>query len=190
MVEGLTKIVLVAALHPTEAASRLWEDRPSPPLAQAAQDAPSPGPTVRPIQLIGWDAMVALPATTEVHILTHRDTWWTVEWDDHGKVRQATARAPKDEVQRQPCGQDRLQLAARVPHTPEAASEALHHALYWARGAQGGPLPPERKPAWTRHATRYAAHMRRHGTGTRQGLLTPPRTRPAPCRRPSRRLAS
>ena len=39
------------------------------------------------------------------------------------------------------------------------------------RGAQGGPLTPERGPAPTRHATRYAAQMRRHRVGTGHRLL-------------------
>ena len=193
MVEGLTEQVLIAAMYATASASHLWEDRPSPPLAQAAQDAPDTGPTaedihemlnmrappkthpaVRPIQLVSWDAMDAPPTTTEVHILKHRDTWSTVEWDDHGKVRRATAHAPDGEVPPPPRGEDRLQLAARIPHAPEAAWEALHYALYWAQGAPEGPLPPERTPAWTRHATRYTAHMRRHGAGTGHRLLTWP----------------
>ena len=98
MVEGLTEHVLIAAMYATASTSRLWEDRPSPSLAQAAQEAPEAGPTaedihqilnmrappkihpaVRPIQLVSWDAMDAPPTTTEVHILKHRDTWWTVE---------------------------------------------------------------------------------------------------------------
>ena len=117
MVEGLTDHVLVAAMYNTAAAPRLWEDCPSPALAQAAQDAPSPGPTaedihevllmrsppkthfvVCPIQLVSWDTIDAPPPTTEVHILKHRDTWWTVEWGDHSKVMRATAHAPDDEV--------------------------------------------------------------------------------------------
>ena len=118
--------------------------------------------------------MDAPPTTTEVHILKHRDTGWTVEWDDHGKVRRATAHAPDDEVPPPPHGGDRLRLAARIPHAPEAAWEALHYALYSAQGAPDGPLPPERTPAWTRHATRYTAHMRRHGAGTGHRLLTWP----------------
>ena len=80
MVEGLTEHVLIAAMYATASASRLWEDCPSPPLAQAAQDPPDTGPTaedihqivnmrappkthpqVRPIQLISWDAMDAPP---------------------------------------------------------------------------------------------------------------------------------
>ena len=140
MVEGLTEHVPIAAMYAAASASRLWEDRPSPPLAQAAQNAPDAGPTaedihrilstrappkthpqVRPIQLVSWDAMDAPPASTEVRILKHRDIWWTVEWDNHGKVRQATAHAPDDEVPPPPRGGDRLQLAPRVPHTPEAA---------------------------------------------------------------------
>ena len=127
MVEGLTEHVLIAAMYATASASRLWEDHPSPPVAQAAQDAPDTGPTaedihqilnmraplkthpaVRPIQLVSWDAMDAPPTTTEVHIVKHRDTWWTVEWDDHGKVRRATAHAPDDEVPPPPRGGDRL----------------------------------------------------------------------------------
>ena len=118
--------------------------------------------------------MDAPPATSEVHILKHREVWWTVEWDDHGKVRQATAHTAHDEVLPPPRGGDRLQLAARVPHTPEAASEALHYALYWAQGAPEAPPPPERTPAWTRHASRYTAQMRRNGTGTGHRLLTWP----------------
>ena len=193
MVEGLTEHVPIAAMYATVSASRLWENRHSPPLAQAAQDAPDSGPTaedihqifnmrappkthpqVRPIQLVSWDTMAAPPTTTEVHILKHRDTWWTVEWDDTGKVRWATPAAPDDEVPPPPRGGDRLRLAARIPHAPEAAWEALHYALYWAQGAPEGPLPPERNPAWTRHATRYTAHMRRHGAGTGHPLFTPP----------------
>ena len=193
MVEGLTEHVLIAAMYAAASASRLWEDRPSPPLAQAAQDAPDKGPTaeeihqipstrappkthpqVRPIQLVSWDAMDAPPATTEVLILKPRDIWWTVKWDDHGKVRRATPHASDDGVPLPPRGRDRLQLVARVPHTPEAAWEALHYALYWAQGAPEGPLPPERTPAWTRHATRYTAHMRGHGAGTGNRLLTWP----------------
>ena len=92
MVEGLTEHVLVAAMYATAAASRLWEDSSSPPLAQAAQDAPSLGPTaedihqvlhirappkthpvVNRIQLVGWDTMDAPPTTREVHILKHGD---------------------------------------------------------------------------------------------------------------------
>ena len=149
MVEGQTEHVLIAAMYATASASRLWEDRPSPPLAQAAQDAPNRGPTaedihpilnmraprkthpkVRPIQLVSWDAMDAAPTTAQVNILKHRDTWWTVEWDDHGKVRRATAHAPDDEVPPPPRRGDRLRLAGRVPHAPEAAWEALHYALY------------------------------------------------------------
>ena len=118
--------------------------------------------------------MDAPPTTTEVHILKHRDTWWTVEWDDHSKVRRATAHAPDDEVPPQPRGGDRLRLATRIPHTPEAAWEALHYALYWAQGVSEGPLPAERTPAWTHHATRYTAHIRRHGAGTGHRLLTWP----------------
>ena len=113
-------------------------------------------------------------ATTEVHILKHRDIWWTVERDDHGKVRRATAHGPDDEVPPPPRGEDRLQLAARVPHNPEAAWEALHYALHWAQEAPEGPLPPQRTPAWTRHATRYTAQMRCNGAGTGHRLLTWP----------------
>ena len=52
MVEGLTEHVLIAAMYATASASRLWEDRPSPPLAQAAHDAPDAGPTAEDIQQI------------------------------------------------------------------------------------------------------------------------------------------
>ena len=147
-------------MYAAASASRLSEDRPSPPPAQVAQDALDAGPTagdierilsmrappkthsqVGPIELVSWDAMDAPPATTEVHILKHRDTWWTVEWDDHSQVRRPTGHAPDDKVPPPPRGGDRLQLAARVPHTPDSAWEPLHYALYWAQGAQGGPLP-------------------------------------------------
>ena len=67
-----------------------------------------------------------------------------------------------------------MQLAARVPSTPEGAWEALHYALYWAQGAPGGPLPPERTPVWTRHATHYTGHIRRHRAGTGHLLLAWP----------------
>ena len=148
MVGGLTGHVLIAAMYATASASRLLEERPSPPPTRAAQDAPNTGPAaedirrilstrappkthslVRPIQLVSWDAMDAPPATNEVHILKHRDIWWTVEWHDHGKVRRAAAHASEAEVLPPPRRGDRLQLAARVPQTPEAAWEALHYAL-------------------------------------------------------------
>ena len=193
MVEALTEHVLIAAMYAAASASRLWEDRPSPPLAQAAQDAPDTGPTAEDIHRIlstrapprptprsaassssAGTPWTPPPATTEVHILKQQDIWWTVECDDHGKVRRETTHAPHDEGPPPPRGRDRLQLATRVPHTPKAASEALHYALYWAQGAPEGPLPPECTPAWTRHATRYTAHMRRHGAGTGHRLLTWP----------------
>ena len=85
--------------------------------------------------------MDAPPATTGVHILKHQDIWSTVEWDDHGKVRRAAAHAPDDEVLPPPRGEDCLRLAARVPHTPEAACEALHYVLYWVQGAPAPPPP-------------------------------------------------
>ena len=201
--------VLIAAMYAAASASRLWVDRPSPPLAQAPQDAPNAGrtaedvhrilsnrappkthPQVRPIQLVSWDAIDAPPATTEVQILKHGDIWSTVEWDNHCKVRRATANTPDDEVPPPPRGWGCLQLAARVPHTPEAAWEALRYALYLAQGAPEGPLPPQRTPAWTRHATRYTAHMRRHGTGTGHRLLTWPTEHPTPYGRPRKCLAS
>ena len=166
MVEGLTEHVLIAAMYAAASASSLWEDRPSPPLAQAAQDAPDTVPTaedihqilstgatpkthpkVRPIQLSSWDAMDTPLATTEVHILKHRDIWWTLKWDNHGKVRRATAHAPDDEVPPPLRGGDRLQLAARVSHTRLAAWEALHYALYWAQGAPEAPPPPGTHPS-------------------------------------------
>ena len=96
--EGLTEHVPIVAMYAMAAASGLSEDRPSPPLAQAAQDACSPGPTaedihhilvmhappkthpvVRRVQLVSRDAIKEPLATTEVHVLKHRDTWWTVE---------------------------------------------------------------------------------------------------------------
>ena len=89
-------------------------------------------------------------------------------------MRRAAAHTPDDEVPPRPRGGNRLRLAARVPHTPEAPREALHYALYWAQGAPRGPLPPERTPASTHHATRYTAHIRRHGAGTGHRLLTWP----------------
>ena len=190
MVEGLREHVLVAAMYALAAASCLWEDRPSPPPAQAAQEGRSPGPTsedmhhvlpmrasskswpvVRPAQHVGCDVMDALLATTEVHVLKHRNTWWTVEWNDNGRVRQATAQAPDDETPPPPRGGDRLRLGARVSHTPEAAREALHNALYWLQGAPGGALPQGPIPAWTRLATHLTTHMRCHGAHAGQRLL-------------------
>ena len=80
VVEGLTEHILTAARYAAAANAGLWEDRPAPPLAQATHNAPKPGPTaeevhdvlnmwaprkahpmVRPICLIGWDAMDAPP---------------------------------------------------------------------------------------------------------------------------------
>ena len=129
---------------------------------------------VRPIQVVSWNAMDDPPATTEVDILKHRDIWWTVVWNDHGKVRRTAAHSPDGEVPPLSRRGDRLRLAARVLHTPKAALKALHYTLHWAQGAPLGPLPPERTRAWTRRATCYRAHMRRRGAGTRHRLLTWP----------------
>ena len=52
MVEGLTEHFPIAAMYATASASRLWEDCPSPPLAQAVQDAPNTGPTAEDIHRI------------------------------------------------------------------------------------------------------------------------------------------
>ena len=52
MVEGPIEHVLNAAMYATASASRLCRDRPSPPLAQAAQDAPDTGPTAEDIHQI------------------------------------------------------------------------------------------------------------------------------------------
>ena len=140
MVDRLTEHLLIAAMYTTTAAALLWEDRPSSTLAQAAHDAPSPGltpegihhvllmqappkahPLVCPVQLVGWDAMNAPPATAQVQVLRHGDTWWTVESGDDSKARRATAHTPNDEVAPRPRAGDRLKLVARVPHTLEVA---------------------------------------------------------------------
>ena len=160
MVEGLTEHVLIAAMYATASASRLWEDRPSPPLAQAAQEAPDTGPTtedihqilnmrappkthpqVRPIQLVSWDAMDATLTTTEVHILKHRDTWWTAEWDDHSKVRRATAHAPDDEVPPPPRGGDLATRRTHPPHTRGSLGSAALRPLLGTGGARRPPPP-------------------------------------------------
>ena len=113
-----------------------------------------------------------------------------MEWDDHGKVRQATAQAPDDEVPPPPRGRNCLRLAARAPHAPEAAWEALHYALYWAQGAPEA--PPPRNALQRGHATppatrpTCAATEQAPGTGSSPG----PRTRLTPCRRPRKCLAS
>ena len=52
MVEGLTEHVLIAEMYAEASASRLWEDRRSAPLAQAAQDAPDAGPTAKDLHRI------------------------------------------------------------------------------------------------------------------------------------------
>ena len=41
-------------------------------------------------------------------------------------------------------------------------------------GSLSCPLPPECTSAWTHHASRYTAHMCRHGAGTGHRLLTWP----------------
>ena len=88
MVEGLTEHVLIAAMYATASASRLWEDRPSPPLAQAAQDAPYTGPTAKDIDQIlstrappkkgnkyhaHWQPGVPLYHKTSVTVHAHND---------------------------------------------------------------------------------------------------------------------
>ena len=161
MVKGLTEHVLIAAMYATASASRLCEDRSSPPLAQAAQDAPDTRPTaedihrvlstrapskthpqVRPIKLVSWDAMDAPPATAEVHILKHRDIWWTVEWDDHGKIRGAVAHAPDDEVPPRTTWREPLATCRpRPPHPRGSLGSAALRPLLGAGGARGPPPP-------------------------------------------------
>ena len=202
MVEGLTEHVLIAAMYATASASRLWEDRLSPFLAQAAQDAPDTGPTaedihrilstrappkthpqVRPIQLVSWDAMDAPPATTEVHILKHRDIWWTVELDDHGMVRRAAAHAPYDEVPPPPRGGNRLRLPPASPTPQRQPGKRCTTPSTGRKGRQGASSPrnaPQRGHV-TPPATwpTCAATEQAPGTGSSPG----PRTRPTPCRR-------
>ena len=201
--------ILIAAMYAAASASRLWEDRPSQPRAQAAQDAPHTGPTaedihrilstrappkthpqVLPIQLVTLDAMDAPPATTEVNILKHPDIWWTVEWDDHGKVRRATAHAPDDEVLPPLRGGDRLQLAARVPTPQKPPGKRCTTPSTGRRGRQRPPPPrnaPQRGHA-TPPATQptCAATEQAPDTGSSPG----PQTRPTPYGRPGKCLAS
>ena len=184
MVEGLTEHVLIAAMYATASASRLSEDRPSSPLAQAAKDAPDTGPTaedihqilnmrappktqpqVRPIQLVSWEAMDAPPTTTEVHILKHWDTWWTVEWYDHGKVRRATAHAPDDEVPPSPRGGDRLRLAALFSTPQKQPGKRYTTPSTGRRGRQKAPSPwnaPQRGPATPPATGPHAPPRSRH----------------------------
>ena len=209
MVEGLTEHVPIAAMYAAASASRLWEDRPSPPLAQAAQDAPDAGPTaedvwrilssrappkthakLRPIQLVSWDAMDAPPASTEVHILKHRNIWWTVEGDDHGKVRRATANTPDHGVLPPPRGGDCLQLAARVPTPQKQPGKRCTTPSTWRRGRQRAPSP--RNPPQRGHATPTATRPTCAATGQAPGTGSSPgpRTRPTPYGRPIKCLAS
>ena len=101
---------------------------------------PKTHPQVRPIQLVSWDAMDAPPATEEVHILKHRDMWWTVEWDDHGKVRRAAAHAPDDEVPPRSTRRGPLPTRRRRPPHPRGSlGSAVLHPLLSAGGAKGPP---------------------------------------------------
>ena len=138
-------------MYATAAASRLWEDHPSPPLAQAAQDAPSPEPTNEDIHQV-----LHMRAPTKTHARSAPSsslarTQWTLprpprkytssntgtsggQWSGTTTVwsNGGAAHVPDDEVPPPPRGGDRLRLATRVPDTPEAAWEALHYALYCA----------------------------------------------------------
>ena len=147
---------------------------PNPPHASTPEDQPR-GPPHPARRLGGADAP---PATTEVHILKHRDIWWTVEWDNQGKARHAAAHAPDDEVPPPPHGGDRLTLAVRVHGPPKEPEKHCTTPSTGRRGRQGAPSFQKPTPARTRHATRYAAHIRRHGTGTGHRLLTWPTSPP------------
>ena len=163
MVEGLTEHILIAAMYATAAASRLWKDRPSPPLAQAVQDAPSTGPTaedihqvlpmralsktepvVRAIQLVHWDAMDAPPATAEVHILKNRNIWGTVGRPPQGETGSSTRprrRGPATATRQTP-------PATRQPRPPQPRGSPGSAALRLLLGAGGArrPPPPGRQP--------------------------------------------
>ena len=209
MVEGLTKHVLIAAMYATASASRLWESRPSPPLAQAAQDAPDTGPTAEdihqilnmrappkthpqicPIQLVSWDAMDAPLTTAEVHILKHRDTWWTVEWDDHGKVRRATAHAPDDEPRPHHAEGTAYDSPHASPTPQRQPGKRCTTPFTGRRGRQKAPSArnaPERGHP-TPPATRPTCAATEQAPGT--GSSPCPQTRPTPCRRARKCLAS
>ena len=198
-VEELTEHVPIAAIYATAAASHLCEDRRSPPLAQAAQDAPSTGltaedihrilhmqaprkkhPVVGPIQLVSWDAMDAPPATTEVHILKHRDICWTVEWEDLGKVRLAAAHAPDDEIPPPPRGGDACNspTASRTPERQPGKRCTM--PCTGCRGRQEAPFPRNAPPHG--HATRPAPQPTCAATGQALGTGSSPcpRTRLTP----------
>ena len=112
MLEGLTQHVLIAAIYATASASRRWEDRPSPPLAQAAQDVPARALPPRtstksstcehPGRRTPWSASSSSSAGTQwtaprsPRKSTSSNTRWTVDGDNHGKVRRAAAQAPDD----------------------------------------------------------------------------------------------
>ena len=97
-----------------------------------------------------------------------------MEWNYHSKVRQATAHAPTTKS----CPHHAEGTACDSPHaspTPQRQpGKRCTTPSTGRRGRQKALLPPERTPAWTRHATRYTAHMRRHGAGTGHRLLTWP----------------
>ena len=209
MVEGLTEHVLIAAMYATASASRLWEYRPSPPLVQAAQDAPDTGPTaedihqilnmraplkthpgVRRIQLVSSDAMDAPPTTTEVHILKHRDTWWTVEWDDHGKVRRATAHAPTTKSRPHHAEGTACDSPHAPPRPQRQPKKRCTTPSTGRRGRQKDPSP--RNAPQRGHATPPATRPTCAATGQAPGTGSSPgqQTRLTPCRRRRSRLAS
>ena len=207
MVEGLTEHVLIAAMYATASASRLWEDRPSPPLAQAAQDAPDAGPTAEEIHQILNMREPRRPTLRSAPSSSSAGTQWMPPRPPRRSTSSSTGT---------PGGRWNGTTTARSDgqrHTPPTTKSRPHHAEETAcdsphasptpqrqpgkrcttpstgrRGRQKAPSPrnaPQRGHA-TPPATRptCAATGQAPGTGSSPG----PRTRPTPCRSPRKCL--
>ena len=200
MVEGLTEHVLITAMYATSSASRLPEDRPSPPLAQAPPRTSTKSSTCEHPRR---------PTPKSAPSSSSAGTPWTPRRPPRRSTSSNTGT---------PGGRWNGTTTARSygqRHTPPTTKSHPHHAEGTAcdsphtsptpqrqpgkrcatpstgrRGRQKAPSPrnaPQRGHA-TPPATRptCAATGQAPGTGSSPG----PRTRPTPCRRPRKCLAS
>ena len=209
MVERLTEHVLIAAMYATASASRLWEDRPSPPLAKQRRTPPTQAlpprtstksstceqprrPTLRSAPSgssagTPWTPPRPPRRSTSSNTGTPGRRWngTTTARSDGQRHAPPTTKSRPHHAEGTACDSPQASPTPQKQPGKRCTTPSTGH-----RGRQKAPSPlnaPQREHA-TPPATRptCAATGQAPGTGSSPG----PQTRPTPCRRPRKCLAS